>query len=162
MYSSFFKSFFILIIIIILFNIFYIVIFSTFGSNYNNSNTDTIPVISDDDSEFFWPLPNNHRFTSYFGKRRSPTTGASSYHSGVDVAAIEGTKLYSCISGKVTYLGFKGAGGYTLTVTSNNISVSFCHISPKFLVSTGKFVKKGAHIANVGPKNVYGVPRKSL
>lgn len=163
MYSSFFKSFFILIIVIILFNIFYIVVFSSFSTTDDSTiDTTDIPIISDDNSEFFWPLPNNHRFTSYFGKRRSPTTGASSYHSGVDVAATEGTKLYSCISGKVTYLGFKGAGGYTLTVTSNNISVSFCHISPKFLVSTGKFVKKGAHIANVGPKNVYGVPRKSL
>lgn len=163
MYSSFFKSIFILLIVIILFNILYISTFSSFDTNDNSSSDiDNIPFISDDNSEFFWPLPNNHRFTSYFGKRRSPTTGASSYHSGVDVAAVQGTKLYSCISGKVTYLGFKGAGGYTLTVTSGNISVSFCHISPKFLVSTGNFVKKGMHIANVGPKNVYGVPRKSL
>lgn len=156
MYSSFFKYIFIIIIIIILFNVFYISTFSSFDTN-NTNDIDTTSTISDNNSEFFWPLPNNHHFTSYFGKRKSPTSGASSYHSGVDVAATQGTKLYSCISGKVTYLGFKGAGGYTLTVTSGNISVSFCHISPNFLVSTGNFVKKGSHIANVGPKNVYGV-----
>jgi len=92
-----------------------------------------------------------------FGPRRSPTSGASSYHSGVDVGAVQGTKLYSCISGKVVFLAFKGAGGYTITVKSGNITVSFCHISPNFLVSLGENVKKGELIAKVGPKNVYGV-----
>ena len=159
MYSSFFKYIFVIVIVVILFNIFYISTFSSFDTN-NINDIDTT-TISDNNSEFFWPLPNNH-FTSYFGKRKSPTSGASSYHSGVDVAASQGTKLYSCISGKVTYLGFKGAGGYTLTVTSGNISVSFCHISPNFLVNIGSLVKKGTHIANVGPKNVYGIKRKPL
>ncbi|MCI8965811.1 MAG: M23 family metallopeptidase [Clostridia bacterium] len=160
MYSSFFKYIFVIVIVVILFNIFYISTFSSFDTN-NINDIDTT-TISDNNSEFFWPLPNNHHFTSYFGKRKSPTSGASSYHSGVDVAASQGTKLYSCISGKVTYLGFKGAGGYTLTVTSGNISVSFCHISPNFLVNIGSLVKKGTHIANVGPKNVYGIKRKPL
>ncbi len=68
-----------------------------------------------------------------------------------------GTKLYSCMDGTVSFLAFKGAGGYTLTVKNGNISVSFCHISPNFLVKKGDKVKKGQHIANVGPKNVYGV-----
>ena len=31
-------------------------------------------------------------------------------------------------------------------------------MSPLFLVSKGEYILKGTHIANVGPKNVYGVP----
>lgn len=49
--------------------------------------------------------------------------------------------------------------GYTITVTSDeqDYTVSFCHISPNFKVSVGTYVLKGMNIADVGPKNVYGI-----
>lgn len=34
---------------------------------------------------------------------------------------------------------------------------TYCHVSPNFIVDVGDIVKKGEWIANVGPKNVYGV-----
>ena len=158
MYNSFFKSYFILILSTIFLFIIFCVIYNENSPPSETPKTHEIEIIdTGSNSKLFWPLPGNHNYTSYFGKRRSPTTGASTYHSGVDVGAVAGSKLYSCIDGKVTFLSFSGAGGYTLTVTSGNLSVSFCHISPKFLVSIGQYVKKGQHIANVGPKNVYGV-----
>ena len=49
-------------------------------------------------------------------------------------------------------------GGYTVTVKNDNFSVSYCHVSPIFLVYVGQTVYKGEVIATVGPKNVYGVP----
>ena len=49
-------------------------------------------------------------------------------------------------------------GGYTVTVKNDNFSVSYCHVSPTFLVYVGQVVYKGNIIAKVGPKNVYGVP----
>ena len=57
-------------------------------------------------SDFFWPTPGYHRITSHFGKRISPTTGASSNHSGIDISASEGASIFSILSGTVTFTGF--------------------------------------------------------
>ncbi len=59
--------------------------------------------------------------------------GASSYHSGIDIAAPEGTEIYSCFSGQVTYTGFSGAGGYSITITFGDYQASYCHISPNYI-----------------------------
>jgi len=96
--------------------------------------------------------------TSKFGYRNAPTSGASSYHGGIDIAAPTGSNIIAACSGKVTFTGFYGAGGYTVTIKNNNLSISYCHVSPSFLVSVGQHVNKGDIIAKVGPKNVYGVP----
>ena len=60
--------------------------------------------------------------------------------------------------GEVTFVGFSGAGGYTVTIENGNFAFSYCHVSPNFLVCVGEYVFKGQVIANVGPKNVYGFP----
>ena len=69
-----------------------------------------------------------------------------------------GAKIVAISSGTVTYTGFSGAGGYTVTIKNDNFTISYCHVSPLFLVSVGEFILKGTVIANVGPKNVYNVP----
>ena len=46
------------------------------------------------------------RISSYFGKRESPTSGASSYHSGIDIPAPEGTKFIAIADGKITFTKF--------------------------------------------------------
>lgn len=96
--------------------------------------------------------------TSNFGYRTAPTSGASAYHGGIDIAVPAGSNIIAACSGKVTFTGFYGAGGYTVTITNNNLSISYCHVSPTFLVYTGQYVSRGDIIAKVGPKNVYGVP----
>lgn len=99
-----------------------------------------------------------HTITSPFGKRTSPTSGASSNHSGVDIAALEGSTIYSVITGKVTFVGFKGAGGCTITVQNGNLETSYCHVSPNYIISVGDTITSGEKIGNVGPKYVYGIP----
>ncbi|MBR1802559.1 MAG: M23 family metallopeptidase [Clostridia bacterium] len=99
---------------------------------------------------------------SHFGKRHSPTAGASTFHKGIDIGVPQGRKFYAICDGKITYVGFLGGGGYTITLSVNNMKVSYCHVSPTFIVKVGDFVKKGDVIGYVGPKNVYGVPRKSI
>lgn len=42
------------------------------------------------------------------------------------------------------------------------MKVTYCHVSPNFIVKVGDTVLKGQVIGNVGPKNVYGVKRKSI
>ena len=98
------------------------------------------------------------KITSHFGKRNSPTAGASSYHKGMDIGAPEGTILIAAIDGKITYLGFLGGGGYTITLAHDNLKITYCHVSPNFLVEVGQEIKRGEIIGQVGPKYVYGVP----
>ena len=69
--------------------------------------------------------------------------GASTYHSGIDIAAPTGTNFVAITNGKVLYTGFKGAGGYTLTIEHDNLQISYCHVSPTFIVNVGDYVSKG-------------------
>ena len=94
MYSSFFKSFSIITLALIL-----ISIFTLKYTNITTSDT-TQPF---NPNKFNWPLPGNKNITSPFGPRKSPTGGASSYHSGLDIAATEGTPIYVCFPGKITF-----------------------------------------------------------
>ena len=100
--------------------------------------------------------------TSPFGYRGLPTAGATSYHAGVDIGAPEGTKFIAICDGKITFTGFLGGGGYTITLSVNNMKITYCHVSPIYIVRKGDVVKKGDVIGCVGPKNVYGVPRQSI
>ncbi len=61
--------------------------------------------------------------------------GASSFHKGLDIGAPEGTKLYASCDGKITFADFLGGGGYTITLSKDNMKITYCHVSPKFLVS---------------------------
>lgn len=109
-------------------------------------------------SNFTWPTPGYTTITSRFGPRKSPTTGVSSFHYGLDIGAPIGANIIAVFSGKVTFTGFKGANGYTVTITNGNISSSYSHVSPNFVVYEGQYINQGEIIAKVGPKNVYGVP----
>lgn len=96
--------------------------------------------------------------TSGYGKRTAPTSGASTFHSGIDIGAPEGTKIIAIADGKVTKTAWGGAGGYIITIESGEYSFSYCHSDPNFIIKVGDDVKKGQVIGKVGPKNVYNVP----
>ena len=46
-------------------------------------------------SNYSWPVFGYYNISSFFGKRNSPTSGASTYHSGIDIPAPTGTNIYS-------------------------------------------------------------------
>ena len=109
---------------------------------------------------FIWPIPGYTTISSYFGKRNSPTQGASSYHLGLDIPAPEGTYLYAIDDGVVTFASWGAGGGYTIVldlINYENISVSYCHVSPTMFVEYGETVSRKEIIGMVGPKNVYGI-----
>lgn len=70
--------------------------------------------------------------------------GASSFHKGIDIGAPEGTKLYAICDGEITFVDFLGGGGYTITLSKDNMKITYCHVSPDFLVSVRRICKKRA------------------
>ena len=153
--QNFFKIFYSFTIFIIIFIcIFFIPYFS---SGYNSNSNISGEIIDFNPNGFVWPLPGYTRISSYFGKRVSPTSGASSSHSGIDIPAPEGTKFIAVADGTITFTQFLGAGGYTITLSFDNYRVTYCHCSPNYIVKVGDTVKQGQVIGHVGPKYVYGV-----
>lgn len=150
-----FLSFIVVFVIIIC--IFFIPFFSI--SNYSTDTNSGDLIFINTSSEYIWPIPGYTRISSYFGKRNAPTEGAATYHTGVDIPAPEGTSLFAVCNGEITFTGFLGGGGYTITLEpeGTNIKFTYCHVSPNYIVSEGDKLDKGDLIGYVGPKYVYGV-----
>ena len=128
-----------------------------FPENLSNSANSSFAFSN---NGWIWPIPGYTKISSYFGNRKSPTAGASSYHSGLDIPAPEGTPLYSIARAKVIFASWGAGGGYTITLQLldyDNIKVSYCHVSPIMYVSYGENIEQNKIIGCVGPKNVYGI-----
>lgn len=106
---------------------------------------------------FAWPVPGYNKITSYFGYR-APSSVVSAYHSGIDIGAPTGSYLVAICDGTIVNAAWTGSGGYTITLVHNNLRISYCHVSPNFIVSKGQKVSRGEVIGQVGPKNVYNIP----
>lgn len=160
MFKSFFNStLLVFILIIILASIF--PFFSSYEINlseeYYLQYDINFTTVSYSLFGFYWPLPSNHKISSHFGHRISPTTGASSYHQGIDIPANEDTYFLSIMDCEVIYTGFNGSGGYSIICVNDIYKISYCHVSPNFLVSVGDSLIAGQVIGQVGPKYVYDV-----
>ena len=132
------------IVLSILLSIFFI---PTLSNSFQNSNFSS--------NNFLWPTPGYCKITSKFGQRIAPTTGAATYHGGIDIAAPENSSIISIADGTVSFVGWNGANGYTVIVSHpNNLKSIYGHISPHFIVSIGDTIKKGELIAKVGPKYI--------
>lgn len=115
-------------------------------------------IMSDAD----WPVVGCKTITSYYGYRKAPTSGASTFHSGIDIAAPEGTKLVAIEDGTVTRTSWGGAGGFTITIKSGEYTYSYCHSDPNFIVEVGQEVKKGQVIRKSRTEKCIWCCRKSL
>ena len=151
--SKFIYSYFSAIIILV----FLVVIIMFSNSTFSKISTDGEKFESS--YGFEWPIPGYVNISSYFGRRISPTSGASTYHSGIDIPAPEGTPVIAIDDGVVYFAGWGAGGGYTISIklTKTEYKLSYCHLSPIMFVSTNQQVVKGQIIGTVGPKNVYGI-----
>lgn len=96
--SSFFISFKKFFSFCICIFIFFTIILIPIITSYPNINFSTENMI--------WPIPDYYTITSQFGYRYAPASGASTYHSGIDIGAPTGSKLLAIFSGIITYTGF--------------------------------------------------------
>ncbi len=90
------------------------------------------------------------RYTSYFGYRINPITGKFAFHTGLDIAAEEGTKIRAAYSGRVTKIGEDDrAGKYIFLTHSDGFVTFYCHCS-EILAEEGSVIRQGETIARVG------------
>lgn len=106
--------------------------------------------------EWVWPLEGGGTITSCFGPRSKPTSGASSNHSGVDIADGNGTPVLAADSGEVVFAGRsrKGSGGLILNIQhgdghGDGVATQYLHNS-RLLKNVGEKVSAGEHIADEG------------
>jgi len=89
-------------------------------------------------------------YSSNFGWRIDPFTGANAMHEGVDFVANAGTPIYASAGGVVDYAGLDGGYGNMVEIDhGNNLVTRYAHAS-KLLVKVGQVVRRGQEIAEVG------------
>jgi murein DD-endopeptidase MepM/ murein hydrolase activator NlpD len=97
-------------------------------------------------------------FTSDFGPRKAPTTGASTMHKGIDLAPSNERKakgdvyILAAADGIVTLAAWSGSGGNTVCIQhTNGYSTTYCHCKENsIVVKQGAKVVAGQRIATVG------------
>lgn len=153
MQKYFISSFLFPIFLLVFICVFFIPLSYNSGLSFEYNNMNISYSISD--NNFMWPTPKYIKITSYFGYRTAPTSGASTFHSGIDIAAPEGSNVYAIYDGIVTFTGFSGAGGYTIIILhSNGYTSSYSHLCNNFFVSDTDTISKGDIIGKVGPKYI--------
>lgn len=106
------------------------------------------------DIRFTWPCPASSRVSSGFGRRSSPTRGASSYHQGIDIAAATGTAIVAAAEGDVVTASYSGsAGNYIMISHGGGVYSLYMHCS-QLDVSTGQHVSAGQTIGKVGSTGI--------
>lgn len=117
----------------------------------NQANQDSLISRGENDTNFCWPIEHYYYISSPFGYRVHPITGKWALHTGVDLAAAGGTKIYAAQSGVVTVSTTNGGsyGYYVRIQHQSGLDTLYAHCS-KLLVSEGQYVTRGQVIALVG------------
>ncbi|MGM9548280.1 MAG: murein hydrolase activator EnvC family protein [Faecousia sp.] len=102
-----------------------------------------------------WLVPCSYTsITSPFGNRVSPTTGASTYHQGVDLDTGTGDPVYATRAGIVSVAGWgSAAGNYVQINHQDGFSSIYMHLS-SYCVSAGTIVSAGQLIGRTGATGV--------
>lgn len=92
----------------------------------------------------------NARITSDFGYRTNPVSGKYGFHTGIDLAADEGTPVAASFYGKIIETGSSDVwGNYILMEHSESFQTYYCHLS-EIYVSEGAVIRQGETIGLVG------------
>ena len=104
---------------------------------------DRTPSILPVNAKDFW-------FSSRFGWRRSPFTGAREFHKGLDISGRKGTPIVAPAKGRVIERGYDDYQGNYLQIDHGwGCITTFAHLL-KFNVSLGQGVERGEVIAFMG------------
>lgn len=114
----------------------------------------TLKEAQSDINCMFWPLPKDHTICTYYGYRKPPIKGASSFHKGLDIGGKKGLPIIAVLSGTVTYADYSPSRGYYVELShDHNVVTRYLHCS-KLLVKKGQTVTQGENIALVGSTGI--------
>lgn len=100
-------------------------------------------------NKIVFPVENG-TYTSYFGDRTDPIVGGEDFHTGVDIAADEGSPIKAVAGGRVTLTGEDDRSGkYIFIEHKSGTETFYCHCSD-ILAKEGESIKQGETIALVG------------
>ena len=109
------------------------------GTTFSPTET-TAPIVK----------PVSGSYTSYFGYRTNPITGNNTFHTGIDIAAAQGTKIKAAYPGTVRKTGEDSRSGKYIYLThSNGFETLYCHCS-EILAEEGAVIRQGETVALVG------------
>jgi len=95
------------------------------------------------------PVESGH-ISSLYGQRTDPFDGRNAFHSGLDFAATDGTRVLAVADGIVSHAGADGGYGRLIEITHGNGYVTRYAHNAKLLVKPGQTVKRGDPIALMG------------
>jgi murein DD-endopeptidase MepM/ murein hydrolase activator NlpD len=99
---------------------------------------------------FARPVRGAYRFTSGFGWRRDPKTGATRMHAGADFAGARGTPIHATADGVVVEAGWHAGYGNVVTLRhAFGLETRYAHLS-RIRVSEGQRVSRGDRIGDMG------------
>lgn len=102
-----------------------------------------------------WSKPVNGKITSYFGPRKRPVKGASTYHLGIDIGAPNGTPVLAPTNGRVSWFGWNGGYGRYIevdhgTINGKRVSSYYGHLSGYAIASNQQVYKGQTVLGYVG------------
>lgn len=124
------------------------------GNNSGSGNTSTGTTSSNVNTSGGWVVPCSYTsITSPFGYRNAPTSGASTYHQGVDLDTGTGWPVVATRAG-TAYTAYSSAAGNYITIDHHDGFRSvYMHLSG-FSISNGTVVSAGQQIGLTGSTGV--------
>lgn len=90
------------------------------------------------------------RITSRFGYRTNPVSGNYGFHTGLDLAAEEGTPVSAAFYGRIAEVGESDVWGkYVLMEHSDGFATYYCHLS-EIYVKEDAVIRQGETVGLVG------------
>ena len=93
-------------------------------------------------------IPVQGYITSGFGNREA-TEIISSFHQGVDIGAVTGTKICASMEGTVVAASWAGDYGNHIKIQNGNVLTVYAHCS-EINVNVGDYINQGQEIGKVG------------
>lgn len=122
-------------------------------------STANITVSAASQYQLYWPVPTSSasigRYSSAFGPRKAPTSGASTNHRGIDIPVKSGTAVYAAYDGVVVAVSKSNSRGNYVLVYHSAIGLStlYQHLTSA-TVQKGDNVSGGSQIAISGNTGV--------
>lgn len=118
------------------------------GNNYSSAN------VSVSKAGCVWPVPSSKRITSYFGPRKRPTAGASTYHKGLDIGLSTGAAIVAMKGGTVAISQYSSSAGYYIMINHGGGVCSYYMHNSRLLARVGARVSAGETIAYGGSTGI--------